>query len=252
MNHWTHEWTELRGPYGVRFARTPEDREAAQRLRFAVFSQELGAIVEGGERELDIDPIDEFADHLMVYEKSTDRCVGTYRLAISEQVDDVGGFYSSRIFDLGILTTPVLGQGIELGRACVDADHRTRNVFRLLLRGIGAYWAHSNKRYLFGCGSVPIDCPSHASAVVTLIDQEKWLDASIPVEPRSQYAPPQSQPSEPKDAPDIPALLSAYCSLGARLAASPAYDPDFRTLDFFVLLDKENVNERAYARYCKI
>lgn len=254
-------WYQERGPYAVRFARTEEDRERVQRLRFEVFARELGATVQGADRGLDVDPLDARADHLMVVERTSGECVGTYRLATLSQVGaqvgaqagaqagDAPGFYTCRIFDLNELDARVARDGVELGRACVAIQHRTRGVFQLLLRGIGAYLARSGKQFLFGCGSVPLKDPGQARMAIEEIEREGWLDVSLPVLPTPAYTP--TFPDATSGArPEIPALLYVYCGIGARLASAPAYDPDFRTLDFFVLLDLERVEPRAYARYC--
>lgn len=242
-------WSENRGAYQVRFAQSDKDRRDVQALRYAVFAEELGARVEGADRGLDIDPLDELADHLMVVERETGECVGSYRLATREQVQPAGGFYTQRIFDLSRLNESILDEGVELGRACVGLLHRTRGVLQLLLRGIGAYLIAQQKRFLFGCGSVGLKDLGEAQSAICQIDREGWLDATLEVKPTETYT-----PSFPEVAsggvPEIPALLYAYSSIGARLAAFPAYDPDFKTLDFFVLLDLEHVEPRTYARYC--
>lgn len=270
------DWQEDRGPYRIRFARTQADREAAQRLRFEVFAGELGATLEGRERALDIDPLDEWIDHLLVIEQKTGHCVGTYRLATFEHVGTDPGFYSRGLFDLDALDPRVGQEGVELGRACVAAGHRTRGVFGLLLRGIGSYLVLAQKRYLFGCGSVPLHDVSQVEWTRRAIAAQDWIDPSLCVKPRAAHAPAafvndlaEMKMAEMKMAelktcgsespeteellapPKIPSLLSAYCTIGARLAPDPAWDPDFRTLDFFVLLDLERVEPRTYARYCQ-
>ncbi len=243
-------WREQRGPYLARFARTPEDRLQAQRLRFEVFSRELGARLEGAERGLDLDPLDERADHLMVVEQSSGECVGTYRLVTREQLGGGESFYTERIFEMDGLEPAVREQGVELGRACVALPHRTRGVFQMLLRGIGAYLIRRRKQFLFGCGSVPLKDPGQATLALEEIGREGWLDPALGVSPTPAYGPDLAM-GESGARPEIPALLHAYCALGARLAPAPAYDPDFRTLDFFVLLDLELVDPRIYARYCE-
>ncbi|MEQ9360076.1 MAG: GNAT family N-acyltransferase, partial [Rhodospirillales bacterium] len=71
----------------IRLAETPEEVEAAQRLRYNVFYREMGAIptVEAARHERDADPFDAVCDHLLVLD--TDRSqpgrpfvCGTYRL----------------------------------------------------------------------------------------------------------------------------------------------------------------------------
>jgi len=264
------DWREDRGPYRIRFARTRADREAAQRLRFEVFAGELGATLEGRERALDVDPLDAWIDHLLVLERKTGHCVGTYRLATFEHVGTDPGFYSRGLFDLDALDPRVGHEGVELGRACVAAGHRTRGVIGLLLRGIGRYLVLARKRYLFGCGSVPLEDVSQIEWTRRAIAAQHWIDPSLCVKPRAAHAPAAfvNDLAEMKTAektaetetvraeeipapPKIPSLLSAYCSIGARLAPDPAWDPDFRTLDFFVLLDLQRVEPRTYARYCE-
>ena len=240
---------EERGDYVVRFARDAADRKSAQALRYEVFSREMGARVEGAEQGLDLDPLDDIADHLLVLERATGVCVGSYRLLTRDALGRDSDFYTQRIFNLSQLPTEVLDQGVELGRACVDLRHRTRGVLQLLLRGIGEYLVRTEKRFLFGCGSVPIKDPGQACLTVQEIEKEDWFDHELEVKAMPSYRP-DFRPSSTGASPEIPALLYAYCAIGARLAPSPAYDPDFKTLDFLVLLDLERVHPRTYARYC--
>jgi putative hemolysin len=243
------EFSETRGRYRVRFARTPEDRLCVQRLRYEVFALELGASVHGAERELDADPLDALVDHLLVIDEVAGECVGTYRLATREQVGSDPGFYTRRQFDLTRLDPRIEAEGVELGRACIALRHRNRGVLHLLLRGIGAHLTRSRKRFLFGCGSVMLKEPGEAAFVVRAIEREGWIDRALEVAPTEDYRLPcAANPSA--IGPELPPLLHAYCAMGARLAARPAWDPDFRSLDFFVLLDREAMDPRSAARYC--
>jgi putative hemolysin len=243
------EWSEERGDYAIRLARGAEDRRRVQALRFGVFSRELGARVEGAERGLDIDPLDERADHLMVEERASGACVGSYRLVTQEQVTPGPGFYTERLFDLASIDPAIRRDGVELGRACIELRHRNRGVFQLLLRGIGAHLLRTDKRYLFGCGSVPLKEPGQARRAIEDVTREGWIDPALAVSPTLAHrVPTKAAPSGAR--PELPALLYAYCAIGARLSGAPAWDADFRTLDFFVLLDLERVEPRTYARYC--
>lgn len=243
-------FSERRGVYQVHYARSGDDRVKAQRLRFDVFARELGASLQGAASQLDVDPLDERVDHLLVIDRRTDECVGTYRLATQEQVGFAPGFYTQRIFVMDRLEPRIAAEGVELGRACVALSHRNRGVFQLLLRGIGAYLGLSQKRFLFGCGSVMLKDPSEADFVRAQVEREGWLDLSIDVEPTAAYRLPR-HPFPASAGPGLPPLLFAYCALGARIAPLPAYDPDFKSLDFFVLLDLHEIHPRNRARYCE-
>ena len=104
----------------VRLARDWAEVEAAQRLRYRVFMQEMGAVGECDSTGLDVDRFDQAADHLIVIDHARDSAVvGTYRLMRRNQAMRCGGFYTEREFDIGaILTMP--GEILELGRSCID------------------------------------------------------------------------------------------------------------------------------------
>jgi putative hemolysin len=63
-------------------------------------------------------------------------------------------------------------------------------------------------------------------------------------------------PAEPASGSDVasttlkvPRLLKAYMMLGARIAAPPAWDREFRTIDFLTLLDLETLAPAARERF---
>src|SRR5689334_8887100 len=68
------------GHYLVRFARTPEEIDAALKLRFEVFNLELG---EGLSTSYavgrDVDEFDAVCHHLIVLDAQDNQVVGTYR-----------------------------------------------------------------------------------------------------------------------------------------------------------------------------
>ncbi|MEZ4331535.1 MAG: GNAT family N-acyltransferase [Myxococcota bacterium] len=239
---------EGRGDYQLRYAVSPADRIAVQRLRFEVFARELGASVRGAERGLDEDPLDEIVDHLLVIERTSGACVGTYRLATREQVGRDPGFYSRRQFELGRLDSRIEAEGVELGRACVALRHRKRGVFQMLLRGIAAYLVLAEKRFLFGCGSIRLKDPGEAAYVARAVEAAGWLDPALAVAPTAAYRLPVTHGAD-RAGPELPPLLHAYCAFGARLAPMPAWDADFSSLDYFVLMDRERMDPRAWARF---
>jgi putative hemolysin len=242
----TGTWLEERGAYVARFARTSMDLRAVRKLRVEVFAADQGQPTAGTENGLDVD---EETDHLMVIERASGACVGSCPLLTRESLGQKPNFNTPLLFDLSSLDPTVIATGVERGRADVAVEHRNGGVFRLLLRGIGAYLAGSGKRFLFGCESVRLEEAAQAALTVAVIEKEGWFDSDLEVVPTSDYAPPVAVTSK-RAAPEIPALLYAYCALGARLAASPAYDSNSKTLDFFVLLDLDQAEQPTFSRYC--
>lgn len=240
-------WATVRGEYRARFARTAADLAAVQRLRFRVFHDELGATVGALAGEgLDADAFDARAHHLLVEHVRTAAVVGTYRLATAETVG-AEGFYAAGEFALDALPREVLAEGVELGRACIDAAHRGRFVLALLWQGIGAYVAHARKRYLFGCASVPAADLGAALALAGALRASPALRSDLAVSPLPAYAAPAAA-SSGVEALALPPLLARYLALGARLCGEPAHDRAFGTLDFFVLLDREEAVQRVQTR----
>ena len=47
----------------------------------------------------------------------------------------------------------------------------------------------------------------------------------------------------------VPKLLKTYLAIGARIAAPPAWDRDFRTIDFLTLLDLKLLSAAARNRF---
>jgi putative hemolysin len=47
----------------------------------------------------------------------------------------------------------------------------------------------------------------------------------------------------------VPKLLKTYLAIGARIAAPPAFDREFRTIDFLTLLDLEMLSPAARNRF---
>ncbi len=76
-----------------------EVREA-QRLRYEVYRDALGVGRDDDGRRLDIDPFDEFCEHLVARDTATGAIVGTYRILSDTGARKAGGFYSATEFQL--------------------------------------------------------------------------------------------------------------------------------------------------------
>lgn len=236
---------ELRaGRYSVRFARTRADLHAVQRLRFRVFNLELGEGLESAYATgRDEDAVDATCHHLMVHHRRSGDVVGTYRLMIRPMAEARGGFYSESEFDFSTLPESICNLGVELGRACVRDDHRNGRVIHLLWRGLARYLAWNDRRFLFGCGSLPTLDQAAALRAYAQLEASSQLHPTVELTPWPEFQ--VGSDIEPAAEPfELPPLLGSYLSLGARVASRPAVDREFKVIDLFIVLDVERMQPK--------
>jgi len=230
------------GRFRARFAATSADVDAVLRLRFEVFNVELKeGLSASWVTGRDQDEFDAQFDHLMVEEVETGRPVGTYRLQIAAMAEAGRGFYSAGEFDLSALPAGLIDQAVELGRACVAREFRNRQVLYLLWKGLARYWAANDKRYLFGCSSITTEDPAVGAAALDQLRREGHVHPTLVVRPRAglECVPPQAAGAAP--AVTIPILLRTYLRFSGKICGTPAVDRAFKTIDFFTLVDTENL-----------
>lgn len=242
------------GHYRLRFAWTRADLHAAQRLRYQVFNRELGEGLSGSAHTgRDEDSRDPSFHHLLIEDRRSGELVGTYRLQTALMAATRHGFYGATLFELATLPTRVLQDAVEIGRACVAADHRNGRVIRLLWRGLARYLQWNGKRYLFGCCSLPGTDAQVARSAWREIHNRNALHPSAFVRPRAET---RALPDDGRALPaldDTPIGLSplfeSYLALGARVCGPPAIDREFGTTDCLVLLDIHTLDTRTFRSF---
>ncbi len=145
--------------YAISFAAHQDEVAEAQRLRYKVFAEEMGAKLASApadprEAGYDVDEFDQYCEHLLVRDESSGRVVGAYRLLPPENARRVGRLYSESEFDLARLHH-LRPSVVEAGRSCVHWDHRNGAVIMLLWSGIARYMKRYGYQYLVGCASIP-------------------------------------------------------------------------------------------------
>lgn len=239
------DFGEDSGPYRVHFATTAEHLRAVQRLRFAVFNLELA---EGLSRSYascrDEDAYDEHCHHLMVIERDSNAVIGTYRMQTREMAASLG-FYSETEFDLGALRAEFLPAAVELGRACIAANHRNTRVLFMLWRGLAAYMLHNDKRYFFGCCSLTSRDPAIGHRLLQQLEAAGHVDRrwTVNAQPGLECAASADSCAD-TTAVRIPRLMRTYLQYGARIAGPPAIDHDFGTIDFLAVFDLQGISPR--------
>lgn len=232
------------GRYTVRLAEDSNDVESALRLRYDVFNVELGrrgtSIHDAG---LEFDAYDLKCRHLIVVSKATGETVGTYRLNSIETAHSTYGFYSSNEFTIEDLPYEVLNDGIEIGRACIASEHRNTKVLFLLWKALLAYLEQSGKRYFFGCCSIFTDELSIGRRVFRHLARAGHIHRTFAVSPcRNSLS--LVEEDGGTDEVRLPALFDMYLRIGARVCGPPMLDREFGTIDFFVVFDVTEMNEK--------
>jgi putative hemolysin len=233
--------------FDVVWARTEEDIRDAQRLRYVVFAQEMGArltVPRGSPPGHDIDIFDPYCEHLLVRATSDDEpgpVIGTYRVLTPANARRAGGLYSETEFDLTRLR-PLRSKMVELGRSCVHPSWRTGGAI-LALWGALAEFMHRNRLdTMVGCASVSMRDGGHiAASLWQRLRRTHLAPIEWQVEPR--LALPVADLQHDLDV-ETPALIKGYLRCGAKVLGAPAWDPDFNTADLPMLLRIEDLPAR--------
>ncbi|MBG1233831.1 GNAT family N-acetyltransferase [Aestuariivirga litoralis] len=248
----------------IRFAETPGEIAMAQRLRYHVFHDEMGASLQG-RSGMDEDRFDPVADHLLVIEPagetasefpvSDGNLVGTYRLIRHQPGTDSSAFYSSGEYDLAPLLTrkPDL-HFLELGRSCILQRCRGTAVIELLWQGIWDYVRQHKIDVMLGCASFEgIDPAAHKGPLSFLAQQivtpPDWQVKAI----ASRYQKMDLVPRESYDAKrvlvSLPPLIKGYLRLGCHFGEGCVIDHDFNSVDVLIVLPVSAINPRYFARF---
>jgi len=228
------------GKYELRFASNVEELEAVQRLRFEVFNLELGeGLEESYETGLDQDRFDAVCHHLMVVDTGVNRVVGTYRIQTDEMARAHDGYYSADEFRLEGLPQEVQSEAIEIGRASVALEYRNQKVLFLLWRGLAAYMQKNSKRFLFGCCSLTSQDPADGKWVMDYLEENDHCHPHHVVHPQPDWLcyPAGFDPGPSPEPIKLPKLFRTYMRYGAKVCGPPAIDRTFKTIDYLVLLD---------------
>lgn len=117
------------------------------------------AVDEGTGQELDNDRFDPYYWHLWVWDRSAERLVGGYRLALVDKLTASRGIdclYSRSLFGYDANFVRQLGKAVEVGRSFIAPEYqRHPRALDLLWKGIGGFMANNPDYHtLFGCVSI--------------------------------------------------------------------------------------------------
>ena len=232
----------------LRLARDARDLRAAQRLRYEVFIEELGAdgpLVDHDQR-LEIDAFDPFFDHLLLIDPKRDPdtlsdVVGVYRLLPPERFAVAGRYYSETEFDLTTLKSS--GRRLlELGRSCVHRDMRGGSAMFLLWNGLAEYVLEREIEVLFGAASFHGTDVAALAHPLAFLHHNHRAPQALRVAPQPAHAQAmgllrEDQVIRAKAMAGIPALIKAYLRLGGFVSDGAWVDHAFNTVDVCLVMD---------------
>lgn len=239
----------------LRLARTDADLRAAQRLRYAVFIEELGgdgALVDHDAR-LERDRFDPFFDHLVLVDdrrdaQALDHVVGVYRIMTEDGAKAAGQFYSEDEYDLSVLKNS--GRRLlELGRSCVHPDVRGGPAMWILWSGLADYVLSRDIEILFGVASFHGTDVDRLAAPLSLLHHRHLAPPDLRPRARTEvFQPMNLLPEKDVDAATamkaVPALIKSYLRLGGYVGEGAFIDRAFNTTDVCLVLDTARMSER--------
>jgi putative hemolysin len=234
------------------WARDEADVRAAQRLRWRVFADALGAALPaptGSTPGHDADGFDAHCEHLLVRTVPSDdelsQVVGTYRVLTAEGARRAGGWYSDTEFDMSALASLREGM-VELGRSCVDPDFRSGGVILTLWASLAQFMLRHRVSSVIGCASIPMpDGGINAAGIWHELKSTHLAPSPLRARPLVPL-PVDGLPEA--TAVEVPPLIKGYLRCGAKVLGPPAWDPSFSCADLPLLLRWDDLSP-SYRRH---
>lgn len=242
--------------FEVRLARSQSEITSAQRLRYRVFVEEMGAAAGDADHEkrLEADRFDPFFDHLILLDNSRevsdplDRVIGAYRLMRKEVALSGPGFYGADEYNLEKLEKSPRRM-VELGRSCVAPEYRRGAAMHLMWNGLAEYVANHEIEVMFGVASFHGTDPQVFAQALSFLHHKHLAPDDIRVKARAAHFQKMDlltmdQVDEVAARKQIPALIKAYLRLGGFVGEGAFIDHNFNTLDVCLLMDTERMSPR--------
>ncbi len=244
--------------FALRLAENADDLRAAQRLRYAVFVEELGgdgALVDHA-AGIEADRFDPYFDHLLLLDQRRapgDQVIGVYRVMRADGATKAGQFYSEDEYDLSALRAS--GRRLlELGRSCLHADYRGGTAMMHLWNGLAEYIARHRIEIMFGVASFHGLDPGKLAAPLSLLHHRHL--APVDVRPVARASGFQAMDLIAADALDrpaairaVPALIKAYLRLGGFVGQGAFIDRAFNCIDVCLVMDVARMSDKHRAIY---
>jgi putative hemolysin len=242
--------------FRVALARDAAEVEAAQRLRYEVFVEELGGdgpLVDHAAR-LERDRFDPVFDHLILRDMSRGGAVvGVYRLLRAEGAARAGQFYSEDEYDLAALRAS--GRRLlELGRSCVARPYRGGEALYHLWQGLARYVERHEIEVLFGVASFHGTDVEALAQPLSLLHHRHLAPTALRVRAREGHFQrmdlvPEAEIDRAGAMRAVPPLIKAYLRMGGCVGEGAYVDHAFNTTDVCLVMDTARLSARQRALY---
>jgi putative hemolysin len=255
------------GALEVRLAETESEVEAAQRLRYHVFYEEMSAIPSPDMRaqRRDFDQFDQYCDHILVIDRSQHdddgqpAVVGTYRMMRDADAARAGGFYTSGEYDIAPMLAELGAHAnvAELGRSCILKAYRSRSsTMQLLWRGVMVYNVRFSVDLMFGCASLQGTNPHALALPLSYLHHFHAMPGGMRVRAKSELY--VDMNLMPKDAIDpkaalhaLPPMIKGYLRAGCSIGNGAVIDRQFDTTDVFIYFPLSKMDARYRSRFTR-
>ena len=246
--------------FEVRLAKSDEDIAAAQRLRYKVFVEEMGAQASPEEHTArqERDKFDPYFEHLLLIDKQSsgdplDKVCGVYRLMRGSAARSGIGFYSASEYDLEKIEDQTR-ETLELGRSCVAEEHRGGIGMHLMWDGLGDYVTKHEIGVMFGVASFHTADPEPIAEALAYLHHNHIAPPELRVKALpDNFADmnliPADKINKRRALQLTPSLIKAYIRLGGYVGEGAYVDHDFNTVDVCLIMDTQTMTERYRAFY---
>lgn len=238
----------------VKVAETEEELKATYHLRYMDMVLEYDKNYHNDE-EMDITEADKYAKQVIIVDTETNDVIGCYRIIDSKYfTKDFSRFVCEDEYNIDYLKRQNV-RICELSRAVIKKEFRTGAALLLIWNFIYRYMREQQIRYLIGDASFFGTDPHIYQEELSYLANNFGIndDYNIKSYDKNQV---KILPNEEIDVDkvknNLPALVKAYISFGAKISKESFVDQEFKSVDVFILFDFQNHNERFMKKLLRI
>jgi len=223
-----------KGRYRARMASTPDDLDAAQRLRALAFRGP-------GAMGPDHDDFDAACSHVLIEDTRSGALVCCFRLLHLGSGAEIGRSYSAQFYELSALAD-FEGPMVEMGRFCMHPDWHDPDILRVAWGAMTAHVDREGVEMLFGCSSFHgTEAREYYDAFALLRDRhiapKRWLPRVKAPAVFRYAARLRRKPDLKRAQAKMPPLLRTYLLMGGWVSDHAVIDRDLGTLHVFTGLE---------------